>query len=401
MLLYKLYIRCLLASLLLAIVGWNAAAASSADTAVILQKFRDWRPSQTEEWRANGRYTYEYDARGNLINVLFELYRNDAWANYLKTTYVYADSDSLIEQIERSWENGVWNFTERLLFYYDVRSLQASEEFIKVSERQIWKHGKWVNMSRGETFFNGDGNAEKIVGYLWNEPKRGYQEIGSTIYEYENNGNLQSETRFKHDKPEYQKLYKYNDDGQLLERRDNEIMYTGLGGFGPAFRYMYAYNENGKRAVEIIQGWETDQVWHTQYHITCTYNENGWLVEEESDFLPTESGEHSSTRMRYLYKEAIADRNDTDGPKFGLSLTAIPNPFTEETELHFTLQQASNVALTVVDHRGREVFATEPQILDAGEHTIPLKASAFVNGVYYCLLRYENSMVSLKLLSLR
>lgn len=60
-----------------------------------------------------------------------------------------------------------------------------------------------------------------------------------------------------------------------------------------------------------------------------------------------------------------------------------PNPFNPTTTISFTLQEASNVTITVYDRLGREVTDLLNSSLSAGYHTVEFNAAAMPSGIYF------------------
>jgi photosystem II stability/assembly factor-like uncharacterized protein len=70
-----------------------------------------------------------------------------------------------------------------------------------------------------------------------------------------------------------------------------------------------------------------------------------------------------------------------------LSLTALPNPFPDETTLHYRLPLRSDVVITIVDAIGREVARLADDEQEAGEYRVQWNSDGYVDGVHYCVLR--------------
>lgn len=80
-----------------------------------------------------------------------------------------------------------------------------------------------------------------------------------------------------------------------------------------------------------------------------------------------------------------------------LNVTTYPNPFSNETNVKFTTQDASNVSYTIVDLAGQVVANVNAGNLMAGEHTISIDGSSLANGIYYLNLNAGNANVTKKL----
>ena len=70
----------------------------------------------------------------------------------------------------------------------------------------------------------------------------------------------------------------------------------------------------------------------------------------------------------------------------GLSHRAHPNPFENQTEIRYQLQEPGSVTLVLMDAQGEEVRRYEDGIKGTGAHAIIVKANDLPSGVYYYLL---------------
>jgi hypothetical protein len=78
-----------------------------------------------------------------------------------------------------------------------------------------------------------------------------------------------------------------------------------------------------------------------------------------------------------------------------------PNPFNPETTIAFSLDQPSEVSLTVYSINGQEVANLVRGPLAAGRHTVEWTPRALASGVYFCKLQAGGRSASEKLLFLK
>ncbi len=67
-----------------------------------------------------------------------------------------------------------------------------------------------------------------------------------------------------------------------------------------------------------------------------------------------------------------------------------PNPFSEETNIHFNLEQDSHIAITAFDVLGRKVREIANTNLEAGAHFVAFNADNLSSGVYFIRLETDH-----------
>jgi len=65
---------------------------------------------------------------------------------------------------------------------------------------------------------------------------------------------------------------------------------------------------------------------------------------------------------------------------------AFPNPADDNTNIRFTLQNATDVTISVTDMSGRTVLSGQPMQLSSGEHTSPVNTSSLPAGDYLYII---------------
>jgi hypothetical protein len=76
--------------------------------------------------------------------------------------------------------------------------------------------------------------------------------------------------------------------------------------------------------------------------------------------------------------------------------TIFPNPTTDETTINYSLANATDVAVVVVDVTGRVMYTAANENKTAGEHSLTVDASAFASGVYHVNVITPESTVTTK-----
>ena len=75
-----------------------------------------------------------------------------------------------------------------------------------------------------------------------------------------------------------------------------------------------------------------------------------------------------------------------------------PNPTTGSTAVNYSLDNASEVSINVVDVAGKVVYSSTEGTQVAGKHTSTIDASSFNTGVYYVTVSTNDSQVTKKLI---
>ena len=85
---------------------------------------------------------------------------------------------------------------------------------------------------------------------------------------------------------------------------------------------------------------------------------------------------------RGVYRSSNAVSVEGDAAESSLELTAFPNPIASATTLRFTLQDPSEVKVSVFDVTGREVAGVVERAFAAGSHELTWQPDGLASGVY-------------------
>jgi N-acetylneuraminic acid mutarotase len=78
-----------------------------------------------------------------------------------------------------------------------------------------------------------------------------------------------------------------------------------------------------------------------------------------------------------------------------------PNPFSQSTELRFTIPTSGFVTLRVYDYFGREIRTLVNELLNAGEHSVYFHAGDLTDGIYFYRLLKGDMILTGKMLLMR
>lgn len=108
-----------------------------------------------------------------------------------------------------------------------------------------------------------------------------------------------------------------------------------------------------------------------------------------SDLMPT----NENYRLRILSGTSIIEANNND---FKV-VANVPNPFSNNTEVLFTLPGEGNVNFKVYNMLGKEVYNTTVAG-NPGDNRIPVSAEKLTSGIYLYTLTYNNTTITKKMI---
>jgi hypothetical protein len=119
-------------------------------------------------------------------------------------------------------------------------------------------------------------------------------------------------------------------------------------------------------------------------------NNPTWISQSPySNLTPT----NENYRLRILNGTSIIEENNNDFKIIG----NVPNPFSNNTDILFTLPSAGNVTLKVYNIIGKEVYNTSVAG-NIGENRITISADNLTSGIYLYTLTYNNSTITKKMI---
>lgn len=78
-----------------------------------------------------------------------------------------------------------------------------------------------------------------------------------------------------------------------------------------------------------------------------------------------------------------------------------PNPFNPSTTISYTIQNRTQVDLSVYDLLGRKVAVLVDGVQNAGEHVLSFSGADLPSGIYYYTLKTDNGMITKKMVLLK
>ena len=84
------------------------------------------------------------------------------------------------------------------------------------------------------------------------------------------------------------------------------------------------------------------------------------------------------------------------GESMEISGTVSPNPATTDATISFTMEQAANVRLDIVDINGATVTGLTDEVRNAGHHSATVDVSGLPQGTYFCRLLIDGRITSVR-----
>ena len=117
---------------------------------------------------------------------------------------------------------------------------------------------------------------------------------------------------------------------------------------------------------------------------------------------PGIDGEHFTQNINFGVSLTIED--DIAVEELPSALTEVknfPNPFSQFTNIEYTLDNSANVSLEVYDLTGAVVFSTQAGQQMPGTHTIQVDGSGLAEGIYYYSLNVNGGTITKKMVLTR
>ena len=258
---------------------------------------------------------YQYDNRGNNVELLAQNWNNNQWENYSLKIYEYDSNDNQICSLTMFWQNNQWDSSSRILNTYNANN--------KITEYiyQPFSNNQWKNQYRDTYTYDTNGNELEDVRFNWKDTV--WEENGRDIKTYDANNNLLTYAVMS--LPPYQALstkttYIYDGNNNILSK-----LYEGLTSGGmwyPKTQNFYTYDERNNRltdsALIIPSGiWYNDAVFRWEYDENSNsvlgfnqkwdYGLNDWKNDNSANLISAYyNNMQSSYNVGRIYKFSVS-----------------------------------------------------------------------------------------------
>lgn len=242
----------------------------------------------------NMKVFLDYDTHFNCTRLVID-YLYDDWETEYVYEYAYDEQDRLIAMMD-------YEDNSKEEYVYNAQGLV--EEIYRYDYRY---DGTWQLYAKSVLTYDEDNRLVLSVGYDFGDGD--WVESSKRTWDYEA-GLLQVETDYLADgnggwTPAEKAEYSYNEEGLCIEKIESEW----YGGWTAWTKIVYQYNAQQLCSEKIVYGWGGG-TWNNMYKNTYDYDEAGNLLTEIAYYLQlvTEEWEYRN-RYEYVYD---ADNNCTD-----------------------------------------------------------------------------------------
>ena len=313
----------------------------------------------TSSWDNSVLISYTLNSDGTIKESLTQAWVADdnAWEDVNKSVYTYSASKKILTQTTQIWFGGTGiDFSKNIYTYNDKDSLSTLlTQTINPLTLQF------VNSTQSTYTYNSDGTENQSVVQIWNASNQWVNSQRTTnTYNASKHVTLSLGEKWENDAwiNDTRGSYTYNAKGSITESME-ESWLANL--WVNSSKQMMSYNTSGEIGQIVSQAWKTDlALWENELRITYDYNTTA-----------------------------------IDPVKLaGKSSVVFPNPFEDQ--------------LTVVsgsfDEHGVEIFNSVGQLINSfktNESVTNLNLGELKKGVYFMKIKSSKNEQTIKLLKAR
>ncbi len=358
------------------------------------------------------RYTYTHDSNGNRLTLLYEIWENGNWINYLRNTFTYDINGNALTRLNEIWGNGNWVNVWRDTFTYNangnILTLLTEEwesgNWVNVrihtytydangnkltNLTEEWENGSWVNVCIYTYTYDANGNRLTLLCEIWENGS--WMNEWRITYTYDINGNLLTE------------LYEDWENGNWM----NDRIYT------------YTYDINGNLLTKLYEYWENGN-WMNYRIYTYTYDANGNAVSGDCFQWDGQNWVQDMLGVIGIYYN---NRNDheffiachVEASYISITVTGIeerpdenitefyckPNPSYRQTTINLRLANEIDGEIGLFSINGNNLIKIYKGIIQQGENSFILNTEQLTPGMYFIKLSSISYSKSIKILITR
>ncbi|MDZ7722517.1 MAG: T9SS type A sorting domain-containing protein [candidate division KSB1 bacterium] len=371
-------------------------------------------------WSDLYRTLYRYDARGNRIETLEQLWDNQGakWVQDTRNTRAFSD-DKLTTQLQEMWnsEEQSWEKTEQVHFAWD------KDGNIQSTTLQSWDSlsGSWKNNRSYSFTYTDKGRQATGLLQTWdgqsetwvNEMREFYTYSQGKLIHYRADrldslsgkwiNNWQQTNHYDNARQLIYAIYKQWIEDEQDWRNDQQVHYE--------------YDDNGNRLHGLWQSWNAlYQRWEDYWMMTYEYDESGNMILFESrgwngyewvsgsaacEFEDAYHNFSFTCSELSAYYSSVSPVHHRNQPLNFRLMQNYPNPFNPVTCIEYELSHPSHVQLIVYNAIGEQIDKLVDSMQSTGSHQVIFDGSALPSGSYYYILKTDHRVDSKKMLMIK
>lgn len=219
-------------------------------------------------WLFLNRTSRTFNEFGEMNEELFELWgQAQNWVNDSRISYTYDAKGNLLITLDELWEGNVWKPSTRVTRSYDA----SGNILVMVCENHYGNN--WAMNYKYTYEYTSDGKISALESLIYIDDTVSQ---GSRLhFDFDLNGNLILDTRESLSEGVWtyfmKTTYTYNADNLMLDEV-SELWQTAQ--WVPDHRYEYSYNNKKWRIEEIVKQWNLNE-WKNSYRTYYEYNGTG------------------------------------------------------------------------------------------------------------------------------
>lgn len=320
------------------------------------------------------KYIYKYNGQGNVIEELTQKYSNYEWYDKTKNTYQYNPNGLIIAEIIEEKLND-WIIDEKKTYDYSHDNLLMSE-YIKSYENGVLEDLDSILYS-----YDINKNLKSVLTKEWLNEK--WHDLTLVTNEYDISNNLISELtqyKYKHE-PEWKNASKNQFVYQNDKLMKSEHSLWSNESWRGRDQYTYRYDDFGNLESLIYKIWENGSF--------VDNNTDGPTVTFK-DYKNREFSFHLNKRykLEIAWKEESKSSISDAGTKEIGIVNIFPVPAKDILHLTFNMKNSKSATIDIYDLSGKSILRQEKMIVGQENISLNLITKDIPQGVYYFVLRY-------------
>ncbi|MEI8204256.1 MAG: T9SS type A sorting domain-containing protein [Bacteroidota bacterium] len=266
-----------------------------------LPKWSTWQWDTILTYDTSGiyvRYTQTFDAAGNVLSILEEIWQNNSWMKNERHVYAYDDRGNVHFDLDEFWFNETWNYHSLYTYVYNGsrNNLTCLWEF--------WQANKWELLARENHTYNSSGSLLTVL-FETKDTNNTWIPMLKNTYSYNEQGKI-----LTYQYEEYISMvfviqeidtYTYDFKGSMLSSLkdkyngsiDNNTLISSS-------RNTYTNDVNGNILIDLTEGWEWNGIWKISGRSSYVYDGNNNLLTEITENINANTW-YITARDTYTY----------------------------------------------------------------------------------------------------